>query len=75
VIVAANGRQAFDAFLKEHFDLILMDVQMPELDGLEASKLIREDEQRRSLDRLLPSPPTPPPRSTSSAARTEWMRW
>jgi CheY-like chemotaxis protein len=44
-VVASNGREAVDASEKERFDLILMDVQMPELDGFEATQLIREREK------------------------------
>jgi signal transduction histidine kinase/DNA-binding response OmpR family regulator len=45
VLVVENGRQAVDAFCREHFDLILMDVQMPEMDGFEATEAIREREE------------------------------
>ena len=45
VSVAANGREALTALEREHFDLVLMDVQMPELDGFGATAAIRESER------------------------------
>jgi len=44
VIVANNGREAIDMLERESFDLILMDVQMPEMGGFEATAIIRERE-------------------------------
>jgi signal transduction histidine kinase/DNA-binding response OmpR family regulator len=46
VTVAGNGREALAAIDKESYDLVLMDVQMPELDGIEATIAIREKEKK-----------------------------
>ena len=47
VTVANNGQEAVDALDIESFDVVLMDVQMPELDGMAATRKIREMEEKK----------------------------
>lgn len=46
VVSVDNGQKAVDAYLKEHFDLVLMDIDMPVMDGLMANRLIKEIDKR-----------------------------
>jgi CheY-like chemotaxis protein len=53
VTLANNGLEAVEAFNSSSFELILMDIQMPEMGGIEATQLIRDLEKKNGL------PPTP----------------
>ena len=46
VVIANNGLEALEALGRERFDLVLMDVHMPEMDGFAATAAIREDEDQ-----------------------------
>lgn len=49
VVVALNGRAALEALHESRVDLILLDIMMPDLDGYEVCKILKEDENLRDI--------------------------
>ena len=49
VVMVDNGQDALDAMMRETFDAVLMDVQMPVMDGFQATKQIREQDDFKTL--------------------------
>jgi osomolarity two-component system, sensor histidine kinase NIK1 len=51
LIVTQNGHEAFEAFKRSQYDVILMDFHMPVMGGVETTKMIRQHEKAHSLPR------------------------
>jgi PAS domain S-box-containing protein len=68
VTVVSTGAAAVDAFMTESFDVVIMDLQMPEMDGLEAIGLIRRNERETG------AAPTPVVALTALATRKDEER-
>jgi CheY-like chemotaxis protein len=72
IVTVEDGRQAVDAWRHGAFDVLLMDLRMPVLDGAEAIRAIRDEERRRGLMRtptvVLSANTSPEDRALTAAA-------
>ncbi len=68
VVAVADGVQALESLERDQFDLVIMDINMPRMDGLSALKTVRERPEWASLPTMPKKPPMPyiVPRPTCS---------
>ena len=59
-VSALSGRQCLDQLARERFDLVLLDIQMPELNGFETAVLVRQQEAQQAQSPDPPGPSAPP---------------
>jgi len=52
VVIAKNGKEALEEYIKDKFNLIFMDIRMPVMDGFESTHAIREHEQQNGLKHI-----------------------
>lgn len=70
---ACDGREAVDLITKNHYDLVLMDVEMPVLDGLEATRMIRQIDGDKGLIPVIAVTAGAPPTVCKSAGMNDYF--
>lgn len=73
VTLAANGREALEAVRDNNFDLVLMDIEMPEMDGIRATQAIRAEEKRGARLPIVAVTATGNPEACLHAGMDEWL--
>jgi CheY-like chemotaxis protein len=73
VTLASNGREAVIAVRRDDYDLVLMDVEMPEMNGLDATTAIRSKEQNGRRVPIVAVTATGDPTACLAAGMDEWL--
>lgn len=73
VTLASNGLEALEAWRHNNFDLVLMDVEMPEMDGLSATRTIRAEEARGVRIPIVAVTATGDPQACLHAGMDDWL--
>ncbi len=73
VTLAANGLEALEALRHNDFDLVLMDVEMPEMDGIAATQAIRAAEREGARVPIVAVTATGDPESCLRAGMDDWL--
>jgi CheY-like chemotaxis protein len=73
VTLAANGLEALEALRHNDFDLVLMDVEMPEMDGITATQAIRAKEKAGARVPIVAVTATGDPTACLDAGMDDWL--